>query len=247
MKGTQIPLFGRIVFVDWHGVLSNEPFWSSILSAPTHPLKLRLGSAVARVFAQNGASECWMKGNLNSVEVINQMGMSAGGKFGQKFIAKRLIRDCASMNVDLDLFKLLNEVRALAPVVLATDNMDCFSAAFNLSANGARRRSAKRSLAPRLHEWAQICDGIVCSSDVGVLKSENPEAFFKSTLVKYGLEFRHAVLIDDREDNCLAFRSMGGKAIAFKTGRDDISKLTDDLCDWLGWPRQVKGSDNYNA
>ena len=34
---TQLPLCGRAIFCDWHGVLSRDPFWVSILSsASTH-------------------------------------------------------------------------------------------------------------------------------------------------------------------------------------------------------------------
>jgi hypothetical protein len=56
-------------------------------------------------------------------------------------------------------------------VVIATDNMDCFACAFEL----ARRR--RRHLKPgrdTLADWAVICDDIICSSQAGALKSEDP-------------------------------------------------------------------------
>lgn len=233
MTGTQLPLFRRIVFVDWHGVLSNERFWSSILSAPKHPLKPRLNEAVSQIFSRNDDLEHWMRGDLKSVDIIKQMGISERGRYGQEFVERRLMADCASMRVDQELFRLLAEVRSIAPVVLATDNMDCFSTAFNAAIAARRRR--KEGDPPSLRQWAQVSDGIICSSDVGVLKSEDPKAFFGATLERYGFDFRNAVLIDDREDNCCAFRNVGGEAITFKTGRDSVQLLASKLGAWLGW------------
>ena len=47
----QIPLSGRVVFVDWHGVLSRDPFWVSIRESTTHPLRQQLDANLAQVFS----------------------------------------------------------------------------------------------------------------------------------------------------------------------------------------------------
>jgi hypothetical protein len=48
----QVPLFGRVIFSDWHGVLSSEPFWTSIRRSATHPLHPQLEAAMAGVSAR---------------------------------------------------------------------------------------------------------------------------------------------------------------------------------------------------
>ena len=30
----QVPLSGRVIFSDWHGALSRDPFWTSIRRSP---------------------------------------------------------------------------------------------------------------------------------------------------------------------------------------------------------------------
>jgi hypothetical protein len=46
-----LPLWKRAVFVDWHGLLSREPFWMSIVGNRRHPLRSRLEVKLAEVFA----------------------------------------------------------------------------------------------------------------------------------------------------------------------------------------------------
>jgi FMN phosphatase YigB (HAD superfamily) len=77
------------------------------------------------------------------------------------------------------------------------------------------------------------CDDIVCSSDVGTLKSENPHAFFGPWLARSGLTFADAVLIDDRTDNCEAFAAQGGQALQWKLGTNPLSDLKAGLHGWF--------------
>jgi FMN phosphatase YigB (HAD superfamily) len=115
-------------------------------------------------------------------------------------------------------------------IVLATDNMDCFAKTFN-AARGSRRRldNASRTLA----EWAVICDDIICSSDVGALKAEDPVGFFGPWLAECGLDFSDALLIDDRADNCQAFELQGGSTILWKMGKNEVSEAEEAVGRWL--------------
>ena len=67
----QVPLSRRVIFSDWHGVLSRDPFWTSIRHSATHPLHAQLKAGTAGVFdpGRNTANE-WMKGLLSSDQVI---------------------------------------------------------------------------------------------------------------------------------------------------------------------------------
>jgi FMN phosphatase YigB (HAD superfamily) len=134
------------------------------------------------------------------------------------------------MKVNVELFGVLRVIRAEAMVVIATDNMDCFARAFE---HARRRRHRLKQERETLADWAVICDDIICSSEAGALKSEDPGIFFGPWLDAHGVDFADAMLIDDRADNCAAFTSQGGTAIQWKMGTDDVSQVTDRLKRWL--------------
>jgi hypothetical protein len=227
----QVPLSGRVIFSDWHGVLSRDPFWTSIRLSATHPLHEQLEAGMAGVFdpARNIANE-WMKGLLSSDQVIAEMGIQLRGRFRDDFLARRLDLDCARMQVNAGLFEVLRVIRAEAMVVIATDNMDCFARAFEHARSRRHRPGRERET---LADWAVICDDIICSSQAGALKSEDPQAFFGPWLAVHGVSFSDAVLIDDRADNCAAFTSQGGAAIRWKMGTSELSEVTTGLRQWL--------------
>jgi FMN phosphatase YigB (HAD superfamily) len=227
----QMPLSGQVIFSDWHGVLSRDPFWVSIRGSATHPLHAQLEAGMAGVFASDcGTANEWMKGLLSSAQVIAEMGIQLDRRFRDDFLGRRLDLDCARMTVNDELFEVLRAMRAEAMVVIATDNMDCFARAFEQARHRRHRLARKRET---LADWAVICDDIICSSQAGTLKSEDPQAFFGPWLTAHGVGFADAVLIDDRADNCAAFTGQGGAAIQWKMGTHDISDATGQLKHWL--------------
>ena len=232
----QVPLSGRVIFSDWHGVLSRDPFWVSIQSSATHPLRRQLEAGMAGVFASDRdiANE-WMKGLLSSDQVIAEMGIQLDRRFNEDFLARRLDIDCARMKVNAELFEVLRAMLVEAMVVIATDNMDCFARAFEQSRAARRGRGLERET---LADWAVICDDIICSSQTRALKSEDPQAFFEPWLAMHGMRFADAVLIDDRADNCAAFTGQGGAAIQWKMGANDVGDAVSQLKRWLGTASQ---------
>jgi hypothetical protein len=225
----QVALSGRVIFSDWHGVLSRDPFWTSIRGSATHPLHAQLEAGMAGVFGQGTAND-WMKGLLSSDQVITDMGIQLDRRFREDFLARRLDIDCARMAVNAELFEVLRAIRAEAMVVIATDNMDCFARAFEHARNRPRRRARPWET---LADWAVICDDIICSSQARALKSEDPQTFFGPWLQAHDLGFADAVLIDDRADNCEAFTSQGGAAIQWKMGTHAIGEAISQLQQWL--------------
>ncbi len=227
----QLPLWRRVVFVDWHGVLSRDPFWTSIRESATHPLRGQLEAGLAGIFAKESATANeWMKGLLSSDEVIAAMGIQLPRRFRDDFLTRRLDVDCAHMKVNVELFEVLRKVKAQASVVLATDNMDCFARTFDQArARGRRPKPESETLA----DWAIICDDIICSSDVGALKAEDPVGFFGRWLTAHDLQFSDAALIDDRADNCAAFASQGGTPVQYKMTANDVTTVIGSLDEWF--------------
>jgi hypothetical protein len=217
------------MFVDWHGVVSRDPFWLSILENQRHPLNRQLGRAVRDLFSDNDLITQWMLGQVASTTVSEHIARTTNSKLQSSFLARKLVRDCAGMKVNTDLMRLLRSLRPMVQVVLATDNMDCFATA--LRGSKPPRRSV--TSLDRLRHWTPVYDEFICSSDVGTLKATDPEGFFGNYLEKHSLTFGQALLIDDRADNCAAFVSKGGAAIQWKLGHGDVDQLSAAIHCWL--------------
>ncbi|NRQ37975.1 hypothetical protein HII36_40020 [Nonomuraea sp. NN258] len=237
----QVPLSGRVVFVDWHGVLSCDPFWVSIRESARHPLRAQLEENLTSIFASDDAN-AWMKGLMSSGEVIAAMDIHVDGRFRDDFLHRRLYIDCARMKVNVSLFEVLRRVKAVAMVVVATDNMDCFADTFDHVRRSGRRRARSGAEASTMAGWAFVCDDIICSSDVAALKSEDPLTFFGPWLRRHAMTFADAMLIDDRADNCAAFQQQGGTALQWKMGTNDIAEIVDGLNQWLEAPARHTAS-----
>ncbi|MDG4790173.1 hypothetical protein O7626_30350 [Micromonospora sp. WMMD1102] len=228
----QVPLGGRVIFVDWHGVLSRDPFWMSIRDSAAHPLRAQLEANLANVFSrEGGTANEWMKGLLSSEQIIEAMDIRLDRRFRDDFLSRRLYVDCARMRVNVELFDVLRTMKAMALVVIATDNMDCFVDTFDKARNRRTRPPSPQS--ETLAEWAFTCDDIICSSNVAALKSEDPVGFFGPWLAQTGLNFADAILVDDRADNCAAFRERGGATLQWKMGAQPVSEAADRLRRWL--------------
>jgi hypothetical protein len=227
----QLLLWRQVVFVDWHGVLSRDPFWASIRESATHPLRAQIEAGLADIFAKESATANeWMKGLLSSDEIIAAMGIQLDRRFRDDYLARRLDIDCAHMKVNVDLFEVLRKIKSQASVVLATDNMDCFVRTFDqVRARGRRPKPESETLA----DWAIICDDIICSSEVGALKAEDPAGFFGPWLTANGLQFSDAALIDDRADNCAAFAGQGGTPVQYKMTANDVTDVIGALNHWF--------------
>ncbi len=231
MKQLPLPYSQRIIFVDWHGVISKDPFWTSILGSKKHPLYSQLEEKLSDVFSCEETTHDWMKGIISTHEIISEMGIWMDQRFQPDFLLRRLEIDCTRMHVNMELLEVLGRFKYKVPIVLATDNMDCFARSFNRSRE--KSRNSKKQYESHMADWAIFFDDIVCSSDVGTLKAENPFDFFTPLLSEYWLQFSDALLIDDRADNCEAFRRLGGRAIQWKMGSSNIKEIVETLIHWL--------------
>jgi hypothetical protein len=117
----------RIIFIDWHGVVSTTPLWASILYSNTHPLRDQLRDKLAELFSRTAYIHDWMRGAISSDEVIADLSIRMDRRFRPDFLARRLRADCARMTAGTELLEALTMAARQIPIVLATDNMDCFA------------------------------------------------------------------------------------------------------------------------
>ena len=237
-----LPPWGRsVIFVDWHGVLSRDLFWGSITASARHPLRYALQEELAAIFAKDvTTAHEWMRGEMSSADIIEDMRVTLPARYGPDYLKRKLAADLGKVSINTELVTLLAGYRPDALVVVATDNMDCFATAFGRAKHRPRRKRAETQ--PPIAEFAACvarCDDILCSSERGTLKSEDPRTFFGPWLEQSGLGFSDAVLVDDRVDNCEAFAAYGGRALRWKFGTNPLSELQAGLEDWFAGPRHL--------
>ncbi|MGF6881760.1 FMN phosphatase YigB (HAD superfamily) [Nocardia sp. GP40] len=200
----------RVIFCDWHGVLCRKPYWHSIIDDPAHPHQAILSRHLETLFTNgNAEGREWMCGVRSSRTIVTDLAASHTTLDVEQLLTV-LSEDIGRMPVAPDLLRTLTQARSDALVVLATDNIDAFASAIRTHTHTPRRQD---QTTPTLVSSATVFDDLLSSSDLGVLKSQDPQRFFGPWLKQAGLRFADALLIDDRADNCAAFQAHAGLAL----------------------------------
>lgn len=204
-----LPLFDVFVFVDWFGTLSTTRFWDDITGNDRHPLSASLRISLESLFVgRRDFVRAWMRGDVSETEVIASLKLRLPSRYKDDYLCRALLRTCRSAEIDPDMASLIRLLRTQAFVAVASDNMDCFVKATPAVLSGE----------------IQI-DELIVSSQIGVLKAEDPDVFFGPILERYSLDRGNAVLIDDSSETCDRFADWGGHAFHFT----NIQALRDDL------------------
>lgn len=208
----QLVLWPRVLFVDWHGVLTKAPLWFSIRWNERHPFRPRLETKTADLFGNRWQTvDDWMRGRYTAAEIVALLAIDQPLSARSDYFLRQLYQDCIAMPLHGPLIHALHHAATSWHIVIATDNMDCL-------VTMARRRRDIRGFS----------DDLISSSDVGVLKAEDPVGFFGTWLDRRGLTFADAVLLDDGKDNCQAFERAGGRS-CFVRSPDDAASAVWDL------------------
>ncbi|MBF6137779.1 hypothetical protein IU501_32940 [Nocardia otitidiscaviarum] len=207
IRGAAAP---RVIFCDWHGVLCRKPYWHSIIDNDDHPIRQILSDHLDTLFTGgNPEGREWMCGARSSRMVVTDF-VARHSALDVEMLLTLLAEDISDMPVEPGLLSALTQARANTVIVLATDNIDVFASAARAHVLGSAGRLAAAST---LASAATVFDDVLSSSDLGVLKSQDPQRFFGPWLARNGLDFSDALLIDDRADNCAAFRAQAGAAL----------------------------------
>lgn len=206
-------LWQQAVFVDWHGVLCDELFWTSILRNPRHQMHHRLSDAAGDLFTrETDLVADWMRGLVSSHQIVDRLDVRLDRRCREDFLTRRLYEDCRRMSPREELLAALDATPDLTLVAVATDNMDCFA-----------------DTVQGIGKLRGVIDAVLCSSQLGVLKAEDPQRFFGGCVNDYGLRPGDALLIDDSAHNCVRFEQWGGSAIHHVDMRSTLSALRE----WL--------------
>src|SRR4051812_44542967 len=98
----------RVLFVDWHGVLSNDPYWASILNGRRRRLRIALKERLSEVFDPDcGLSDDWMRGHTTTGVLFTPVGRTLSRRERHDFLERRIVRDCVEMRLELSLARFL--------------------------------------------------------------------------------------------------------------------------------------------
>lgn len=196
-----LPVFDRVVFVDWHGVLSKRQLWANFDIHPEDQQAFERN--LNNLFGSHLVDE-WMRGKWTVEQVAARLLLDTDKS---RLSVQRVVDHAMSQMIEVKmrerLQRLLRRLRETHAVVLATDNMDVFDRA------ATRRNDIRRTF-----------DDYLNSYYVGALKDESPARFFGDWLDAYGLGFEDATLIDDRTANGRGFEEHGGRFIHFNGSND---------------------------
>lgn len=183
----------KVLFVDWDGVLCEQPFWHHLPCE--HPLRSEVAPAL---FSDRETLERWMRGELDDIDAMAGIVSPDAMVDALLQLQRSVLRFQASEQMLSVVEDACDTYDAMA--VLATDNMPVFE-----------------RLVERTEFWGRgLFSDVLCSSGLGALK-RNPERFYGAALREWNLAPEQALLIDDREENCAAFRAWGGQAIQFRS------------------------------
>ena len=238
MFNRKLPLWKRVIFVDWNGVLSVDRFWFSILSNRRHPLFAKMNREVNRLFSDSQLIERWMLGEITSNEIVTRIDLVLDNRFNSDYLERRLYYDCQRMTINRDLVEFLADIANRTFIVIATDNMDCFQIQCQILSRPDRPLKDGQLLT--LRNALSRFDDVICSSHVGVLKRD-ARSFYFAWLRDNRLSFESALLLDDGEENCSAFRNAGGTAIRVISSdlKNGLTELRERVSSWLDGKPEV--------
>jgi FMN phosphatase YigB (HAD superfamily) len=205
-----LPLWKRVVFIDWFGVLSTDLFWHTIVSNQKHPYHKSVMTASEHLFrVEVSRVRSWMRGHLSASEIVGGLNVTLDRRSKEDFLLRRLLRDCSRTALRVDFLHAVRSVAQSSYLVIATDNMDCFV-----------------DQVLKISYVEESVDDILASSKLGVLKTDSIQEFFGPWLKDHKLSYHQAILIDDNEKTCKEFQSYGGHAISFKSVDTTLRELS---------------------
>ena len=196
----------NIVFIDFNGVISYDKFWKS-LEDEKHELHRFKEGIETFLFKDNKPILLdWMIGKHTSEDVHKMISDKLKMPYDAFFEVFQ--EDCANIDISERILNEVDKLRRYYKVVLATDNMDSFD----------------RFSLPKNPLMTENFDEIDNSYNTKMFKTSNNGKYFLQKISSAGAVISNCILIDDSENNCDMFRSLGGMAFNVKGGEDEVVK-----------------------
>ena len=186
----------KILFVDFNGVISYDPFWKSMTDTK-HPLHVYYKQIEELLFkGENkieGLIEEWMLGDYTSEDIHHIIADKLDAPYQQIFDV--FCEDCKHLDISKQILQRIQALRKDYYCILRTDNMDTFHR-FTLPAN---------------NYLTEAFDEIHSSYLLRQLKKTDGGKYFVTTVADLGVTFGNCSFIDDSKSNIALFESLGGK------------------------------------
>ncbi len=200
----------NILFLDFNGVLSYDPFWTSLRDTK-HSLHPYYEKIETYLFKDNISIVIdWMIGKYTSEEIHEILKKEINIPYEELFAV--FCEDCSNIDISEKILNKIQTLREFYSCILVTDNMDSFDR-FTITHN------------PQL---AASFDRIDNSYTMGRFKKSNNGRYFVEQVEERQTVMENCILIDDSKNNCTLFESIGGRAYATKT-ENDVLRVLDDI------------------
>lgn len=203
-----------ILFVDFNGVISYNPFWNSLIN-PEHKLHRYYFKIEELLFKGENKIEDlvndWMLGKYTSEEIHKIIAENID--VNERELFNIFCEDCKKLDISTKILKILQKLKKNWYCILRTDNMDSFHR-FTLPTNPILSKS--------FHE-------IHSSYQTKTLKRSDGGKKFIDTINSKGFEIKNCIMIDDGQKNCDLFVELGGKAFCTKN-EDEVVEVLKKLC-----------------
>lgn len=189
----------KILFIDFNGVISYDPFWSSLFN-PDHPKHNWSRDIHNHLFTgKNNLVMDWMRGNLRAEDIHDELEKEFG--FSKTELLAIFEEDCRSLDLSVAIRDLLEEYKKDHHIIMITDNMD----------------SMERYTIPANFDYFSVFDRIDNSYRMRRLKKDNNGQYFEDVMNQLGVRPENCLYIDDSEKNCQVFTERFPEGAWFNT------------------------------
>lgn len=206
----------NILFVDFNGVISYNPFWITIKDSK-HKLNKHFAKIEDLIFKKNkDIVLSWMSGKLTTEEVHIMLSRELNiPKAEVDEIYDLFVKECENIDLSKKILNKLMELKKYYKVVLVTDNMDTFH----------------RFTIPNNRVLTDVFDEIYDSYLRGKFKKSNDGELFIEISQKFNVPTEYGTLIDDSKNNCACFERLGGRTYTPKREEGVLAALDEIVND----------------
>jgi|SRR3989338_2219001 len=184
-----------ILFCDFDGTICHERYWRSLPSEQYEK--------VQNLLFRNDKTYVndWMSGKYTAEQVNERVAQEIGVPYEK--VWQLFVNDCNTMRVAQEILEELSALRSRYTVILMTGNMDSFSR-FTVPALGLKN----------------YFDYISNSYHEGKHKTDKNGEIFIEYADKFDVPLKKCVVIDDSQNVCTTFESLGGVAYRITADED---------------------------